>query len=115
MLTQPKLIKVIDYVSAAYVHDTNVHVWLTRYVDDSSWAILLTTETQEPLMTVTVNLSPSYTLSEPNHVFVKTWSENAGILEEMIENEILQTPVRCFKKGFVDVYECPLAFDPESL
>jgi hypothetical protein len=43
-----------------------------------------------------------------DEVAIKNWSENAGVLESLIENEIVSAPIRYAYSGFVQVPICKL-------
>jgi hypothetical protein len=43
-----------------------------------------------------------------DEVAIKNWSENDGVLESLIENEIVSAPIRYVSSGFVQVPICKL-------
>jgi len=43
-----------------------------------------------------------------DEVAIKNWSENEGVLESLIENEIVSAPIRYVSSGFVRVPICKL-------
>jgi hypothetical protein len=43
-----------------------------------------------------------------DEVAIKNWSENEGVLESLIENEIVSAPIRYVSSGFVQVPICKL-------
>jgi hypothetical protein len=43
-----------------------------------------------------------------DEVAIKNWSENQGVLESLIENEIVSAPIRYVSSGFVQVPICKL-------
>jgi len=44
-------------------------------------------------------------------VCIKNWSENAGILEELIENRIIDPPQAYIPSGFVEIPICKLLIE----
>lgn len=58
------------------------------------------------IATATVNI-PEVELDD-DEVIIKDYSENKGILEALIQAEIIEKPIRELKLGFVTVYVCKL-------
>ena len=76
-------------------------VYIAEYpVSDGRTAIQLNdAEDGMPIATATVNL-PDLSL-EPDHVFIKGWSENEGMADALIEAGIIGPEVRKVPTGFV--------------
>ena len=63
-------------------------------------------DTGEPIATATVNL-PDQPLPD-NHVFIKNWSENEGILDSLVEANYIKPTGRRVNTGFVTAIEVEL-------
>lgn len=74
--------------------------------DNGRVAIQLLCEDGCPMATATVNF-PSVKVGEGN-VLIKTYSENEGMMNALIEAGIIGEPVYRHGMGFVEVPECPL-------
>lgn len=81
---------------------------LTKYVEPQNNALLLLTDEDEDFAVCSVNLD--FLLKE-NQVFIKNYSENTGMLNFLIENNIVTEPIRFIKSGFVSVPVCNLILD----
>lgn len=58
----------------------------------------------EPVATITVNM-PHLTCP-PGYTWIKNHSENEGIMEQLVEAGVLESPVADNPSGFVTVYLC---------
>lgn len=58
------------------------------------------------LMRATINL-PDLPLEE-GEVFIKSWSENSGLLQWMIEEGIISSPIEEIPLEFVKAHKCKL-------
>jgi hypothetical protein len=65
------------------------------------------------LITVTVNMVAA--TPGPDCVFVKTWSENEGILKQLTTAGILASTGRTVPAGFTAAHEARLLVDPATL
>lgn len=54
----------------------------------------------------TVNL-PHLALNK-DQVFIKNWSENEGVLQDLIEMKVISEPIAEVKTGLVVAYKCKL-------
>lgn len=79
----------------------NKNVALHLYAEDEKGDIRL-------YKTVTTNLPEKL---PPNAVYVKDYSENEGLLYQLIQNNILSQPVYYVPSGFVDVPVCLIVND----
>jgi hypothetical protein len=94
-----------------YGCDRGVIITKSRYLADGSPYWEIQTAFGEPLMIPTVcleNLSPA-----PGNVFIKTWSENQGVWEELKRLGIVGDPVRIIEVGSfgAEAYECPILME----
>lgn len=96
----------ISGFSTEYLDDCDATVVYSRYVDGVSPAIqVYDTDTGEALCTASV------ALDEPpreGHVFIKNWSENAGVLEGLQKAGVIGEVTREVPSGFVMAKECRL-------
>ena len=83
-----------------------------RYRQGGGVAIeLLDAEDGCPVATATIN--PTTPIPE-GHVAVKTWSENAGILEALVAARIVEDTGRRIPCGYTSAALCRLLVDPKS-
>jgi hypothetical protein len=87
-------------IDAAYVQGEAV-LKKSSYPNGST-ALLLETVSGEPLAVATVALDE---LPDEGCVFIKDWSENAGILNSLQQNGIVGPVIRNIKTGFVHASE----------
>ena len=78
-----------------------------RYADGGRIALRLLCPDGDLMAVATVNL-PEAPLPA-GHVFIKNWSENAGILEALIAAQILDPPCGTVPTGYVEAYCCKLS------
>lgn len=45
---------------------------------------------------------------EPDEVFIKDWSENEGVLNDLIEMGVISEPISSVQTGFCIAYKCKL-------
>lgn len=81
-------------------NDSRAFTIVSRYTANNSLSISLgDPDENEPICDVTVCV-PTFELL-PGHVLVKTWSENAGVLEALIKEGIFEdTGTRVPTRGF---------------
>jgi len=84
--------------------DFSVIVKVTSYPKGGRAIILTDAEDGSPFATATVRIDG---LAE-NDVAIKNYSENAGMLEFLIENNIVEPPHREVESGFVTLPICRL-------
>ena len=65
----------------------------------------------EPLATLTVNI-PGVSLN-PGEVIIKDYSENEGVLKDLIEMGIVEKEYSRFPYGWVSPAVCKLVINPE--
>ena len=63
-------------------------------------------EIGDPIATATVNI-PDEPLPD-NHVFIKNWSENEGILDSLVEADYVKPTGRTVNTGYVTAIEAEL-------
>lgn len=68
--------------------------------------IRLVTTTGSPVATATVHL-PTIDLAK-DEVAIKDYSENEGVLDFLVENGIVSSPVRWVQSGYVKIHICKL-------
>lgn len=88
-------------------HNYEYKVVYSRYVNNQRIAIsLIDPVTHEVYLIATVNLIEEDL--QYNEVAIKEWSENVGILEALIQNDIISEPHRVVNVGFTKAYICYL-------
>lgn len=100
-------------LDTAFCRKVPVALVVTRYVSGNQLALQAYDKNSlEPMMTISVNL-PDWPRKNPDHFFVKDWSENEGIAEWLEENGIAKNLGYSCPTGFVmaDAF----AFEPEYL
>ncbi len=88
-----------------------VEIAVLQY-DGQTWIDLIKPRNKEQLATVTVNFP--YELP-PNHVAIKDYSENSGVLDFLIEAGIVEQPSYQIQSGFVLIPVCKLLVEPTVL
>jgi len=58
------------------------------------------------IATATVNLPDEDLL--PDEVFIKNWSENEGVLADLIAFKVVSSPIDEIETGFCTAYKCKL-------
>lgn len=92
-------------INTKYLKDQECNILLGHY-NTGSTALQLVSPTGEPLLTATVNI-PAVILN-PDQVLIKDYSENTGILDELIRLNIVSQPEFYVTSGFVDIPVCQL-------
>ena len=69
-------------------------------------AICLVSNIGKPLLTASVNI-PEYKLAD-GYVLIKNWSENEGILKDLIDNNIVGPAEGLVPSGYVHAHICPI-------
>lgn len=96
----------IEGFSTGYIDSCDATVSYNRYADGVTPALQVTdSETGEPLLTASVALDQP---PREGHVFIKDWSENAGVLEALQSAGIVGEVTREVPSGYVQVKEVPL-------
>lgn len=80
-------------------------VYLTKYDNGQNALLLQDAEDNSPIATASVALDIP---QSPDEVFIKDYSENAGILDLLIKAGIISTPVNYENSGFVVIPVCTL-------
>lgn len=88
--------------------DEHADVEFGRYEADGSLSIQLVSGTGEPLCTATSCLSEYGVAAEEDYVWIKTYSENEGILECLIKEGVVHKPVVTTKIGHGEWAGCKL-------
>jgi len=84
----------------------NCDIFKTKYANGRTAIKLYDSEHGDPIATATVNL-PDETLPD-NHVFIKNWSENEGILDCLVKANYIKPTGRTVNTGFVTAIEAEL-------
>lgn len=79
-----------------------------RYGDGSTALIINSLEDGSCICTATVSLEADGALPAEGNVFIKSYSENEGVLECLVQQGIISEPLQTMPTGFVVVYECKL-------
>lgn len=84
----------------------NCNVCKVVYSNHRTAICLTDVETGEPILTATVNIPEE--VIEKDEVIIKNYSENEGILDTLVKNKIVSTPIRFVNIGYVTVPICKL-------
>ena len=100
-----KVIAELKDFEAKFVERGDYSLFKSKYAVDGSIALMATTEYGEPAFNVTVNLEmPPF----PGTFWVKQWSENEGIVEELVKRGILRLTGEEVRTGFVEAFGAQL-------
>lgn len=77
-----------------------------RYNDPPNAVIQLYAPDGSPDCTASVN--PDTVILPPNYVGIKDWSENEGVLRELIDAGIVSEPEMWWPSGFVEIAFCKI-------
>ena len=103
-----------ETIPTVKVREWTCKVGFSRYQDNGRIAIVLfDDESGEQLFVASVNL-PEVALPE-NHVFIKNWSENRGVLQSLVDAGILRSTGRRVPTGYVEADECELLIKPRFM
>jgi hypothetical protein len=94
----------IDRLNTPFGYFENAKLNASYYVDNPkvpAWE--LWSDDLGPLATITVHLT--HATPNPGCVWIKDWSENAGMLEELERLGIVERTGRVEKSGYVEVPE----------
>jgi len=82
--------------------DISVKLQLRNYSHSGRWAIrMFAIETGEPVALITVNL-PDEELNS-DEIFVKDYSENAGMLAWLVAQDLVEDTGRKVQSGYVSI------------
>ena len=76
-----------------------------RYENGRTALRLIDARTREPLLTATVNM-PEFRLLAQGETIIKTWSENEGVLQSLIDAGIVEDTDGRIPVGFVKAAVC---------
>jgi hypothetical protein len=68
--------------------------------------VLVDKENGSPIATASVNLPDI--MVPPEHVLIKSYSENEGMYEALLKADIIEPSIQTIPTGYVDVYLCKL-------
>ncbi len=83
-----------------------VKISFGRYPNNRPYIILLDKKERNKILNCTVNL-PHDEIAD-DEVAVKNYSENAGMLSFLYENQIISKPVRFIESGYVVIPICKI-------
>lgn len=86
-------------------HGKDFDIKFDRYIDGNSRAIYLLDD-EGVYCIASVNV-PGHVMPD-NHVLIKNYSENEGILDVLIEADIIRQTGQVVRTGFVTVDECEI-------
>ncbi len=81
---------------------------LGHYSDGTLALMLIDPETEETNLTASTNMTRTHGTPPPDHVYIKNWSGNQGIVTALIRAKIIEPPETMVKSGFVLVPLCKL-------
>jgi hypothetical protein len=84
--------------------DEKCDLYMGRYDHNNTMALQYKDERGMPVAQPTVNVPHENIL--PSQVFVKNYSENEGMLDHLLEKDIVMEPERYVKSGHVEVPVC---------
>ncbi len=88
----------------AYVDEDMTLMHVGNYGDGTP-AILIYDENGEEYAVATVCMAGYGEKPQDGHVFIKTWSENEGVLESLVAAEVVSPPVRWVDAGYCKAAE----------
>lgn len=88
----------------------NCELHWAKYNNNNRPALRIFLPTGEPLLTASVNV-PEANIPE-DHILIKDWSENAGILDELIRHNIVENTHNIVSCGFAVAHLCKI-IDPD--
>lgn len=97
------------HIKSKYLNDEAHLVW--GQYENGTPRLALFSDVGEPLSVPTVALPGAS--PRPGHIFVRTYSQGAGMVEGMIEAGVIEKPVRWLRAGYEvnGIAECPLTPD----
>lgn len=98
-------------VKTAYINETCI-LRAYKYMNDRV-ALQLISLKGEPVARITVNVEDAKL--NDDDVCIKDYSENAGMLDAMINAGVVAPPHREIAQGFVNIPVCRLLIKPEEL
>lgn len=101
-----------ETVPTVRFRDWDCKVEFSRYTDNNRLAIILfDAKDGEQIAVASVNLPEAHL--PVNHVFIKDWSENAGMLQALVDAKIVRPTGRRVPTGYVEADECEVLINPE--
>ena len=88
-----------------------VYLSFGKYRNGRTSIELLDAQDHQPVMVATVNID-GYTLLHSDQVLIKNYSENEGVLDFLVANEIVSKPRSWVSTGYVTVALCDLLVKP---
>ena len=79
---------------------------ISRYQSNNQTSLQLLTEEGLPFMTITKNIE--HVILEEDEVIIKDYSENEGILQALIKENVIAKPHETINSGYVKLHICQL-------
>lgn len=86
---------------------------LARYGNDRLALVLSDVDDPYGDLRASVNL-PDHEPTSPEHIFIKDYAENEGLLEALVASGIVSEPERFVTSGFVSIPECKVLIETPS-
>lgn len=98
---------------AKYINIKNAELVYKNYAQNNSIAIIaIDKETRETLCVCTACLPEAHL--EEGEVLIKNYSENEGVLEDLVDMGIISSPTNLVPSGFINLHVCKLLKHPEK-
>lgn len=85
-----------------------VSCYVTQYIEPKNNALVFLDSEDDPHATCSVNLDINLKSDE---VLIKDYSENKGMLDFLISNNIVSNPINAVESGYVTIPVCKINFD----
>ena len=86
-------------------HDTDLKIYQERYQSNNNLALTVYTEDHEPYMTISVNVGVPL---EKDEFYCKNYSENTGVLDALVEQNIIKCTDDYLHFGQCKLFKCKL-------
>ena len=101
---EPKRLGQVKDFTAMFVPTGDYDLYVAEYVEGGTALMAVTPETGEEYFTASVYME-GMTPDDPNTIWVKSWSENEGIMEELVSHGVLELTGQTAQTGFVTAHE----------
>ena len=101
---EPKRLGQVKDFTAMFVPTGDYDLYVAEYVEGGTALMAVTPETGEEYFTASVFL-PGRIQRDPNTIWVKSWSENEGIMEELVAHGVIELTGQTAGSGFVTAHE----------
>lgn len=83
----------------------NGRIKKTRYANNKRTNLELYSDLEGPIANITVNIDKPL---DKDHAFIKDYSENQGIMRQMINQGVLSEPIGYVRSGYVKIPYCKI-------